>query len=82
VCLFFCSIFCFFFVFVCWSHFDIDVTQLSAIEKVTISADDFYWRSAFKLSSAPSFKGLGTASPPKFACGNLQWSINMHDYEY
>jgi hypothetical protein len=39
------------------------MTQLSAIEKVTISANDFYWRSAFKLSGASSFKGLGTASP-------------------
>jgi hypothetical protein len=40
-----------------------DMTQLSAIEKVTISANDFYWGSAFKLSGAPSFKGLGTARP-------------------
>jgi hypothetical protein len=37
------------------------MTQLSAIEKVTISANDFYWLMAFKLSSALSFKGSGTA---------------------
>jgi hypothetical protein len=43
--------------------------QLSAIEKVTISADDFYWRSAFKLSGAPSFKGLGTSRPQSSPMG-------------
>jgi hypothetical protein len=46
------------------------MTQLSAIEKVTISANDFYWRaSAFKLSGAPSFKGLGTARPQSSPMG-------------
>jgi hypothetical protein len=45
------------------------MTQLSAIKKVTISANDFYWRSASKLSGASSFKGLGTASPQSSLMG-------------
>jgi hypothetical protein len=44
------------------------MTQLLAIEKVTISAND-YWRSAFKLSGAASFKGLGTARPQSSPMG-------------
>jgi hypothetical protein len=61
-------------LFVCLSvrfrlRFDIDMTQLSAIEKVTISANDFYWGSAFHLSGASSFKGLGTADPQSSPMG-------------
>jgi hypothetical protein len=50
-------------------HHASDMTQLSAVEKVTISANDFYWGSAFKLSGAPSFKGLGTARPQNSPMG-------------
>ncbi len=45
------------------------MTQLSAIEKVTISANDFYWGSAFQLYGAPGFKGLGTADPQSSSMG-------------
>jgi hypothetical protein len=50
-------------------HHATDVTHLSEIEKVTISANDFYWGSALKLSGAPSFKGVGTASPQSSPMG-------------
>ena len=45
------------------------MTKLSAIEKVTISENDFYWGSAFHLSGVPSFKGLGTADPQSSPMG-------------
>ena len=50
-------------------HHATDMTPLSAIEKVTISANDFYWGSALKLSGAPSFKGVGTADPQSSPMG-------------
>jgi hypothetical protein len=36
------------------------MTQLSAIEKPTISANDFYWRTAPNVSGGSGFKGVGT----------------------
>ncbi len=50
---------------------------MSAIKKTTIAANGFYWRSALKLSGAPSFKGLGTADPQ-----SSLWEFNMHDNDY
>jgi hypothetical protein len=39
------------------------MTQLSPIEKPTISANDFYWRTAPNISGVSGFKGVGTADP-------------------
>ncbi len=63
-----------FFVFLCLLvrfrlRHDIDMMQLLATDKVTISANDLYWRNAFQLSGAPSFKGLRRANPQSSPLG-------------
>jgi hypothetical protein len=47
----------------------IGMTQLSAIEKPTISANDFYWRTAPNVSGGSGFKGVGTADPQSSPMG-------------
>jgi hypothetical protein len=52
-------------------RFDIDMTQLSAIEKVTISANDFYSGSAFTMCRQYDVTGgvaeMGQSSPMGFS---------------
>jgi hypothetical protein len=47
----------------------IGMTQLSAIEKPTISENDFYWRTAANISGGSGFKGVGTADPQSSPMG-------------
>jgi hypothetical protein len=45
------------------------MTQLSPIEKPTISTNDFYWRTAPNISGGSGFKGVGTAGPQSSPMG-------------
>jgi hypothetical protein len=65
VCLFVCLFVCV--TFRLRQH--IGMTQLSAIEKPTISANDFYWRTAPNVSGGSGFKGVGTADPQSSPMG-------------
>ena len=66
------------FYFVCLSvafrlRQTIGMTWMSAIAKLTILANDFYWRTASTVSGPSGFRGLGMADPQ---------SISMHEYAY
>jgi hypothetical protein len=69
LCLFVFVVFCLLVTF--RLRFDIDMTQLSAIEKVTISANDFYWQSGFTMCRHYDVTGgvaeMGQSSPIGFS---------------
>jgi hypothetical protein len=59
--------FCFFVTFRLRQH--IGMTQLSAIEKPTISANDFYWRTAPNICGRRDVIGWGGEDPQSLLMG-------------